>query len=62
MLSPVEGHWQEEVSLPQSPNQCQSKHIGTELSYVMSTVLWRREACSQQFLSGKGRRGKATVP
>lgn len=38
MLSPLEGHWQEEVSFPQTSNQCQSKHTGTELFYVRSTV------------------------
>ena len=38
LLSPLEGNWQEEVSFPQTPNQCQSKHTGTELSYVRSTV------------------------
>lgn len=31
MLSPPEGHWKVEVSFPQTPNQCQSNHTGTEL-------------------------------
>lgn len=29
---------------------------------VLWALLWRKEACSQHFLSSKGRRGKATIP